>query len=840
MKRRHKRAPATTVPNIRSAAKPIRTSVLPLSRKRLWVFRVVAFVLPTLLLFLLSEAGLRLCGYGYPVGFLLPAQSNGQDTFVQNDRFGWRFFGPDMARQPWPLSLAAAKPRDTVRVFVFGESAAYGDPQPEFGLPRFLEALLGQRYPGTRFEVVNAAMTAINSHAILAIARDCAARQGDIWVVYMGNNEVVGPYGAGTVFGHKGAGLELVRCSLTLRATRTGQCFEGLLASLHRRSPEQKEWGGMQMFLSQQVRQGAALMPVVYANVQRNLADILEAGHRGGAKIVLSTVAGNLKDCAPFGSLHAPDLTATDLARWEQRYQEGVQAQQAGLSAVALDCFAQAGRLDGAFAELHFRWGQCCLALGQRAEAWQHFIRARDEDTLRFRCDTRLNDIIRQAATGREQEGILLADAQATLAQSSPDGIPGHEFFYDHVHLTFEGNYLLALTLAQQAAKLLPESVARQAPAERPWASLEDCARRLAWTDRDRFEADSRMLGRLNDPPFTTQFNHAEQTQRLRAELERLLPATRPEALRSAVSLCREALAATHHDWVLNQQLAHLLLKLRDLDGTAAALRKVVNLLPRNADAWQELGGVLAEQKQDAEALGAFQQARRLALDPTAACTGLAQVLAGQGKNEEALQQFEEALKHKPYYGPAHLGAGKALEALGRPEEAGPHYHKALQDRMMTPSALAALGQFAFEKGWFAAAATNFTDALRLNPADPATHVNLGVALAQLGRRADARDHYAEAVRLDPNLAEARARLGIELGREGNDAGASDQFAAAVRLKPDLLEARLNLGIALAKQQRKSEALEQFQEVLRRSPTNTVALRYLHSFTSGKKTEPAR
>jgi hypothetical protein len=35
-----------------------------------------------------------------------------------------------------------------------------------------LEAMLSLRYPGVQFEVENAAMTAINSHAILPIARD--------------------------------------------------------------------------------------------------------------------------------------------------------------------------------------------------------------------------------------------------------------------------------------------------------------------------------------------------------------------------------------------------------------------------------------------------------------------------------------------------------------------------------------------------------------------------------------------------------------------------------------------------------------------------------------------
>ena len=44
-------------------------------------------------------------------------------------------------------------------------------------------------------------MTGINSHVILPLARDCEEARADVWVIYMGNNEVVGPFGAGTVFG---------------------------------------------------------------------------------------------------------------------------------------------------------------------------------------------------------------------------------------------------------------------------------------------------------------------------------------------------------------------------------------------------------------------------------------------------------------------------------------------------------------------------------------------------------------------------------------------------------------------------------------------------------------
>ena len=100
----------------------------------------MALIGAPLLVFGLLELGLRLAGFGYPTAFLLKSSNHGENTFVQNNQFGWRFFGPRAARLPEPISIPRQKPPDTVRIFVFGESAAYGDPQPRFGLPRMLDS----------------------------------------------------------------------------------------------------------------------------------------------------------------------------------------------------------------------------------------------------------------------------------------------------------------------------------------------------------------------------------------------------------------------------------------------------------------------------------------------------------------------------------------------------------------------------------------------------------------------------------------------------------------------------------------------------------------------------
>src|SRR5580704_15493066 len=99
-----------------------------LNRRRLWCFRLlIAIGVPAVFLGTV-ELVLRLVGFGYPTGFLLPSQRDGQKVFVQNNRFGWRFFGAAMSRIPAPFCLPQNKGSNTVRIVVFGESAALGDP----------------------------------------------------------------------------------------------------------------------------------------------------------------------------------------------------------------------------------------------------------------------------------------------------------------------------------------------------------------------------------------------------------------------------------------------------------------------------------------------------------------------------------------------------------------------------------------------------------------------------------------------------------------------------------------------------------------------------------------
>ena len=163
---------------------------------------------------------------------------------MQNEDFSRRFFPPETMRHPNALRMRAEKLPGTIRIFVLGESAAMGDPEPAFGPARYLEVLLEQRFPERRFEVVNVAFTAINSHVLLPLARECARHDGDLWIVYLGNNEMVGPFGAATILGAQTPPRAVVKLVTGVQRTRVGQLGLALIRKLQRPETAAGSWGG--------------------------------------------------------------------------------------------------------------------------------------------------------------------------------------------------------------------------------------------------------------------------------------------------------------------------------------------------------------------------------------------------------------------------------------------------------------------------------------------------------------------------------------------------------------------------------------------------------------------
>ncbi len=724
---------------------------------RQWLFRGAAALLVPLVLLAVAEAALRVAGYGYDPAFFQKLRIGGRDYLVNNDAFSRRFFPSAVQRYPGVVRIETPKPVGVYRIFILGESAAMGDPSPAFGAGRYLEALLRERFPDREFEIVNVAFTAINSHVILPIARECARQQGDVWIVYMGNNEMVGPFGGATVFGAQAPPLAFVRASLALQRTRLGQLFVALGRKLNRSATTAASWRGLEMFAENRVSPQDARRERVLRNFEANLQGIVRAGLDSGAKVLLNTVAVNLRDCPPFASVENSNLSVAERDAWGVSFTNAFLALGQGESAKALGHFGSAAKHDAHVADMQFQWAECLETTGDFGSARAHYQQACDDDALCFRATSPINAAIRKAGSLTTEPGLVLLDAAALLATNHPTGTCGQESFYEHVHFNFEGNYRLARAWAAQIeSNLPPELRQRAAPS---WATPEVCERRLGLTDWNRSFVIQSVLRRLREPPLSAQPNNSDRLaaleKRHRALQDQMTPADAVEA-RAAMSA---ALKQSPNDPQLVENYADFLEAIGDLPAATEQRRRVLELLPHDCLAALQLGRALAKQDRGTEAEPLLRRALNLRPNLTEGWFELGNLHARQGDFQQALADYESASRSRPQDPMLDCCVAKALIRLNRRAEGIERYRAAIRKRPEYWEAHYELGGELTQAERLGEALAEYREVARIHPDFALGHFNLGVVLARLSRWEDAEREFAVTLRLQPDHKEAQDYL---------------------------------------------------------------------------------
>ncbi len=721
-----------------------------------WAFRFAAILAVPWVILAAFEGALRFAGYGYATAYFVPQTIRGEPWLVANPWFGLRFFPPAVARSPSPVLMRADKPAGSVRIFLFGESAAMGDPRPGYGVGRCLETLLRERVPGVEFEVVTTAMTAINSHAILPIARECAGLEGDLWIVYMGNNEMTGPFGPNSVLGVRAPPLWVARSVLTAQKTRVGQWLMAA-ARTRARSGADAAWGGLGMFQNSQVAPDDDRKVVAYEAFRLNLEGILRAAARARVPVILSSVASNLKDCPPFASMHGKSDRAVAPELWQTRFDEAKSAAAQGNWAVAEILFSEALDSSPSYAESHFRLGDVLLKASRREAARASFEEARNCDALGVRADARINQLAREAARAWARRRVSWVDAEQVLAASSDAGIPGEESFDDHVHLNFEGNYRLAAAFGEEVLRQLPAPAVKERKAT--WASPEECARRLGLTVWNRCAALEEMIERLAEAPFTNQIGHAARLSRMEQRLGALRKELQPERREAARKVYEEAVAARPGDSWLHQGYAEFLMAIGDLAQASVQMAAVRDLRPHHHAAYLHLGRLLARQQRFDEARAAIERALQLRPGLWEAMVELVQVCAGQGKLDEAHRACDQAGNLRPNDPAVHVLRARLFEMEDQRDRAIESLREALRIQPSSWDARYLLGLQLLLARDFAEAEMELAEAVRARPDFAPGRLNLGFALAQQHRFDEAVPHFREALRLEPGNAQAREFL---------------------------------------------------------------------------------
>ncbi|MCH1579870.1 MAG: hypothetical protein L7S55_04125, partial [Luminiphilus sp.] len=465
------------------------------------IFGLIALAAIPMCFLLTLEQVLKWVGPGKSFDYFNTIEVDGKDYFQDNPQFIEQFYPASLDITPLENTFAAEPNDDVLRVFVLGGSAAKGFPNPEHGFSRQLETLLSEALPERRVEVVNTAMTAINSHVVYAAAKSFPQDVADFAIVLMGNNEVIGPYGPGTFQQDFLSNIELIRTLQALKRSNFGQTLltaaDNLKPSDHK---QDLEWKGMQMFTNETVRYDDPRLETVYAHYRRNLIDIVDTLQEKGAHVVLSTVPVNLRQSAPFASPEPEQLTEQQIERLQT-----LSAAAAGRAARqdwqgAVSYYSEALELAPRHADTIFELASAQEYSGDYDAAANHYIDALDYDSLRFRADSRINGIIRDVATSATSAQLTFVDSDLAFKRSSEPFSPGWDLFYEHVHYNFAGDYLLARDFTRAILDRLgvqPNDLLSQV----------EVASRVGNPSNMTIKVLNRMLDMVQSPPFTGQSN---------------------------------------------------------------------------------------------------------------------------------------------------------------------------------------------------------------------------------------------------------------------------------------------------------------------------------------------
>jgi len=695
-----------------------------ISARRLWLFRISAAIIMPVAALVLLEIALRVIGYGYPASAFVKCRVDNRAVYCSNIKFAWQFFPPKISRQfDPPFVVPEEKAYNSYRIFVLGESAVQGVPEPAYCFGRQLHVMLHQQYPSVNFEVFTAAMPAINSHVVARIARDCARLKPDLFVVYMGNNEVIGPYGAGTVFAPLSKSLLLIRMGIAIKGTRIGELMTSIAGSM-KKSPEQ--WGGLNMHLDKQIRRDDEQMQYVYSHFRSNLEDIIKSAQKAGAKTIVSNIAVNLKDCPPFSSMHRPNL-GDQLKQFDGFFQHGIELEKAGNFNGAFDSYLSAAGIDDTYAELQFRMGQCLWNLGQFDRVGEYYARAMEFDTLRFRADSSINRIIREVSADKTAQGVYFVDSADVFARNSPHNCPGYELLWEHVHLTFPGNYLLARTIFGCVAQILPDTVKKQKSTD-TMVSEADCAKLMAYTDLDNFSLTKFNLDMLNKQSvFINQVYHDETVNYWRQKTEQIKVGIGPGAFNSAMEQYEKAIKLDSNDLCLRRKYAMYLCdsNKNPLVAVVTLYRQIVEQIPQDV----------------------------LMLNQ------LAEMEYRMGDIDSALKHAVKAVELNSMDDVSNYCAGRVYEKKGQFKKAQKYITKAIKLNPAVPLYYESLALILGQQGKVDQAERVYRKGIEAAPTDVSLHFNLALLLRKKGQLEEAEKERRKAIAMDPNLIKQQSPL---------------------------------------------------------------------------------
>jgi tetratricopeptide (TPR) repeat protein len=302
-------------------------------------------------------------------------------------------------------------------------------------------------------------------------------------------------------------------------------------------------------------------------------------------------------------------------------YKSGLELQSRGLTDSAIFIFRSAIALDSLYADTHYRLAQCLDGKGKKAEAYPEYVLARDYDELRFRTDSRFNNLIRSM---EDHEHCSVADVEAVFESLSQDSLIGHNLIIDHLHPKARGHFLIA----KKCAQLMRDRGLLASSEE--WARRDTVTDDFLWNHRHLTDLDELTAARITEIltsgwPFKNQSSVVS-------------PVRESDTLR----FIAEQVTHDHISWkTAHIRAGEYYLQRGDSSNAEREYTTIINQLPLDVAAYLMLARLYFDQKAYSEAEAMLLTSLQVEKTPIA-YRALGDIHLKNGKPENAIRYYEE------------------------------------------------------------------------------------------------------------------------------------------------------------------------------------------------------
>ena len=622
-------------------------------------------------------------GFASSIPLFVEQEDVGGGASMETARNKLRFFNKQ--------HFSKRKNDDVTRVFCVGGSTTYGRPYDDTtSFCGWLRELLPVADSSQEWELINAGGISYASYRVAALTEELSAYQPDIIIVYCGQNEFLERR---TYSGIINTPAPVRGLGAAMSRTRTYSAMALLIRSFGEEPAsiqgESEQFADeVDTILDQSVGpkdylRDAELEEQVLAHYRYNMARIVDIARANDTKVIFVTPASNLRNCSPFKSQHRDGLDAEQKLKWDALLLSAQDNFDAKRFSQALSGLDRAARIDDQYAQLHYLRGRVLDALEKYEEAKIAYLRALDEDVCPLRALSPMRDIVIHVAKERD---VPLVDFASLVENDSPHGIPGKEFFLDHVHPTIDGHRMLALAIVDEMAnqKLLTVSsdwndavvsrvasgIMQNVDLKAQGVAMRNLSKVFSWAGKmeDAYHASQKAL-ELFPGDAEAHYQVGVLAQHLGKTDEAI------ERLRYLVGF--ELTPEVSFYVKAHVQLAAILIERGDYEECERVLQRLFQLEPDHAVGqrqWAELltlqGRQLIQDGKLAEAAQKLGEVVRLRPDDFDAKIELGVALVRGGDHQAAVPVLKTMIDTRPEYMPAYDNLSFVLAQLGHLDEA--------------------------------------------------------------------------------------------------------------------------------------------------------------------------